>query len=87
MICSVLGPHRRLFRPSRMVMFPSLPEADMGCHPADPSAGAPSEIHNISFCCGSAALRGYPVMFSCNSRYLKGIAFLDIFGFNFLSIR
>jgi len=26
-------------------------------------------------------------IFSCNSRYLKGIAFLDVFGFKFLSIR
>ena len=28
-----------------------LPEADMGCHPADPGAGAPSGLHNISFYC------------------------------------
>jgi hypothetical protein len=28
-----------------------LPEADMGCHPADPSAGAPSGTHDISFYC------------------------------------
>ena len=26
-----------------------LPEADMGCHPADPKEGAPSGTHNISF--------------------------------------
>ena len=32
-------------------------------------------------------LRGYPVIFSCNSRYLNGIGFLDVFGFKFLSIR
>ena len=32
-------------------------------------------------------LRGYPVICSCNSRYLKGIAFLDVCGFKFLSIR
>jgi catechol 2,3-dioxygenase-like lactoylglutathione lyase family enzyme len=28
-----------------------LPEADMGCHPADPGAGAPSGRHDISFYC------------------------------------
>lgn len=28
-----------------------LPEADMGCHPADTPAGAPSGTHNISFYC------------------------------------
>jgi catechol 2,3-dioxygenase-like lactoylglutathione lyase family enzyme len=28
-----------------------LPEADMGCHPADPDNGAPSGTHNISFYC------------------------------------
>ncbi len=28
-----------------------LPEADLGCHPADPKEGAPSGTHNISFYC------------------------------------
>ena len=28
-----------------------LPEADMGCHPADAENGAPSGTHNISFYC------------------------------------
>jgi len=28
-----------------------LPEADMGCHPADQKEGAPSGTHNISFYC------------------------------------
>ncbi len=28
-----------------------LPEADMGCHPADPEHGAPSGTHHISFYC------------------------------------
>lgn len=28
-----------------------LPEADMGCHPADASSGAPSGTHHISFYC------------------------------------
>ena len=28
-----------------------LPEADMGCHPADDSEGASSGTHNISFYC------------------------------------
>ena len=28
-----------------------LPEADMGCHPADPGHGAPSGTHDISFYC------------------------------------
>src|SRR4030081_1442882 len=29
----------------------NLPEADMGCHPADPVQGAPTGTHNISFYC------------------------------------
>ncbi len=29
----------------------NLPEADMGCHPADPDEGAPTGTHNISFYC------------------------------------
>jgi predicted enzyme related to lactoylglutathione lyase len=28
-----------------------LPEADMGCHPAEPADGAPSGTHAISFYC------------------------------------
>ena len=28
-----------------------LPEADMGCHPADDTSGAPSGTHDISFYC------------------------------------
>lgn len=28
-----------------------LPEADMGCHPADEEQGAPSGTHDISFYC------------------------------------
>ncbi len=28
-----------------------LPEADMGCHPADPEHGAPSGTHHVSFYC------------------------------------
>ena len=28
-----------------------LPEADMGCHPADPDEGAPAGTHDISFYC------------------------------------
>jgi catechol 2,3-dioxygenase-like lactoylglutathione lyase family enzyme len=28
-----------------------LPEAEMGCHPADADKGAPSGTHNISFYC------------------------------------
>ena len=28
-----------------------LPEAEMGCHPADPQKGAPSGTHDISFYC------------------------------------
>lgn len=28
-----------------------LPEADMGCHPADPVEGKPAGTHNISFYC------------------------------------
>jgi catechol 2,3-dioxygenase-like lactoylglutathione lyase family enzyme len=32
-----------------------LPEADMGCHPADGSDGAASGTHNISFYCDDVA--------------------------------
>jgi predicted enzyme related to lactoylglutathione lyase len=28
-----------------------MPEADMGCHPADPEEGSPAGTHNISFYC------------------------------------
>jgi hypothetical protein len=28
-----------------------LPEADMGCHPAEPAKGAPSGTHDVSFYC------------------------------------
>ena len=28
-----------------------LPEAEMGCHPADAESGAPSGLHDISFYC------------------------------------
>src|SRR5436189_172538 len=33
-----------------------LPEADMGCHPADPKEGAPSGTHDISFYCDDIEL-------------------------------
>ena len=47
-----------------------LPEADMGCHPADPEHGATAGTHNISFYCDDvhktvAELRG------------RGVEFLD----------
>ncbi len=32
-----------------------LPEADLGCHPADPAEGAPSGTPNISFYCDDIA--------------------------------
>jgi catechol 2,3-dioxygenase-like lactoylglutathione lyase family enzyme len=32
-----------------------VPEAEMGCHPADPANGAPSGMHNISFYCDDLA--------------------------------
>jgi catechol 2,3-dioxygenase-like lactoylglutathione lyase family enzyme len=46
-----------------------LPEADMGCHPADPAHGAPSGTHAISFYCDDigktvAELRGRGVEFT-----------------------
>jgi catechol 2,3-dioxygenase-like lactoylglutathione lyase family enzyme len=46
-----------------------LPEADMGCHPADEGDGAPSGTHNISFYCDDleatvAALRARGVEFT-----------------------
>jgi catechol 2,3-dioxygenase-like lactoylglutathione lyase family enzyme len=46
-----------------------LPEADMGCHPADPAQGAPSGTHNISFYCDDihrtiAVLKGRGVEFT-----------------------
>jgi len=46
-----------------------LPEAEMGCHPADPSQGAPSGRHDISFYCDNiektvAELKGRGVEFT-----------------------
>lgn len=32
-----------------------VPDAEMGCHPADPAQGAPSGTHNISFYCDDIA--------------------------------
>ena len=32
-----------------------MPEADVGCHPADPKEGAPSGTHSISFYCDDIA--------------------------------
>jgi catechol 2,3-dioxygenase-like lactoylglutathione lyase family enzyme len=32
-----------------------LPEADMGCHPAEPDKGAPSGRHDVSFYCDDIA--------------------------------
>jgi predicted enzyme related to lactoylglutathione lyase len=29
----------------------NLPEAEMGCHPAEPAKGAPSGTHDVSFYC------------------------------------
>ena len=50
-----------------------LPEADMGCHPADPDEGAPAGKHDISFYCDDlektvAELKGRGVEF------IEGIA-------------
>jgi len=33
------------------------------------------------------SLRGYPVIISCDSRYLNGAGFIELSGFNRLSIR
>jgi catechol 2,3-dioxygenase-like lactoylglutathione lyase family enzyme len=46
-----------------------LPEAEMGCHPADPAKGAPSGTHDISFYCDDVAktmaeLKGRGVKFT-----------------------
>jgi hypothetical protein len=46
-----------------------LPEADLGCHPADPAEGAPSGTPNISFYCDDitatvAELKGRGVEFT-----------------------
>jgi hypothetical protein len=46
-----------------------LPEADMGCHPADTKEGAPSGTQNISFYCDDiektvAELKGRGVVFT-----------------------
>ena len=46
-----------------------LPEADMGCHPADPAADAPAGTHDISFYCDDiqktvAELKGRGVEFT-----------------------
>jgi catechol 2,3-dioxygenase-like lactoylglutathione lyase family enzyme len=46
-----------------------LPEAEMGCHPAEPSKGAPAGTHDISFYCDDlgktvAELKGRGVEFT-----------------------
>ena len=46
-----------------------LPDAEMGCHPADPEKGAPSGTHDISFYCDDiektvAELKGRGVEFT-----------------------
>src|SRR5438445_12860406 len=46
-----------------------LPEAEMGCHPADPEHAAPSGTHHISFYCDDiertvAELKGRGVQFT-----------------------
>jgi len=46
-----------------------LPEAEMGCHPADPAQGQPSGTHQISFYCDDiqatvAELKGRGVEFT-----------------------
>lgn len=46
-----------------------LPEADMGCHPAEPADGPPSGTHHISFYCDDinqtvAELKGRGVEFA-----------------------
>jgi hypothetical protein len=46
-----------------------LPDAEMGCHPAEPSKGAPSGTHHISFYCDDinqtvAELQGRGVEFT-----------------------
>ena len=45
-----------------------LPEADMGVHPADPSHGAPSGTHDISFYCDD-------IQGTMASLKAKGVAF------------
>ena len=46
-----------------------LPEADLGCHPAEPDKGSPTGTHNISFYCDDvektvAELKGRGVEFT-----------------------
>jgi hypothetical protein len=46
-----------------------IPEAEMGCHPADPAKGAPNGTHHISFYCDDidqtvAELKGRGVEFT-----------------------
>ncbi len=46
-----------------------VPEADLGCHPAEPDKGAPNGTHNISFYCDDiektvADLKGRGVAFT-----------------------
>jgi catechol 2,3-dioxygenase-like lactoylglutathione lyase family enzyme len=48
-----------------------LPEAEMGCHPADPANGAPSGLNHISFYCDDikktvAELKRRGVEFTCD---------------------
>lgn len=47
-----------------------LPEADLGCHPADENHGAPSGTHDISFYCDD-------IRQTVNELKAKGVEFKD----------
>jgi len=46
------------------------PEAEMGCHPADPKEGSPAGTHNISFYCDD-------VESTVKTLKKRGVEFLD----------
>ena len=46
------------------------PEAEMGCHPADPGEGSPAGTHNISFYCDD-------IVATVTRLKQRGVEFLD----------
>lgn len=58
-----------------------LPEADMGCHPADEEHGAPSGTHDISFYCDDI----YKTVDELKAREIKFKGEIEDHGYGFVT--
>ncbi|HET9746042.1 MAG TPA: VOC family protein [Chitinophagaceae bacterium] len=58
-----------------------LPEADMGCHPADEDHGAPSGTHDISFYCDDI----YKTVEELKARKIKFKGEIEDHGYGFVT--